>query len=483
MYWIPADTLIIYTDVEALDKDLSDFNICVFGTVKGNLWLSDFINKTKDFPIEINKDFIVADKKYIGDDHFLYSVWYNPFNPKHSLYLYIPQKIENATFGKREQYLQFNIWNQEGSLTQNNYYKFEKDIWKFDGNRDTSLVMLKKSSQNTQLIKLETKTGEKYFKTPSKEIVYNCQINSTDIITDTIRLFESGCNKDYYSDLLWIKDICRQNKIIAIGEQHHYKKNIYLVRRIVFAANQFDYFPNLIRELPYSYSAYFNHFCNDPDDSTAFAFRDSSLIPIAKTFLPTLECIREWNKNNPDKKIQIWCSDLEHDLRLTIRNILEPYLKKIEPEFNFDYNDSSIQYFASYCEPFILKAKENNIVGEFPFITPYYIENVLENLKITIELYFDNSGKYFEKRNEVIIKNLTNKRFLGNIISNEKCIFYGGTAHFKKTCDNHFNIKMLKKEEAVSSDCISEGYYLSNYFEPTKGKVHTIFFKHFIYMH
>jgi len=65
-----------------------------------------------------------------------------------------------------------------------------------------------------------------------------------------------------------------------------------------------------------------------------------------------------------------------------------------------------------------------------------------------------------------MIHNLTDERFLGKRIINGKTLFFGGFEHFRTLADSS-NKKALT----------TEGYFLAHKFEPTKGKVYSIYMK------
>jgi hypothetical protein len=109
------------------------------------------------------------------------------------------------------------------------------------------------------------------------------------------------------------------------------------------------------------------------------------------------------------------------------------------------------------------KGKLANIQGDYPFQTYDYYGNVIENLKATfsIKLNPDQSNEFTE-RCKIMIRNLTDTSYLGNLLIKNKCVFYGGSVHFN----------ILNKHDSIFKQ--TEGYYLANKFEPTKGKVYTI---------
>jgi hypothetical protein len=137
------------------------------------------------------------------------------------------------------------------------------------------------------------------------------------------------------------------------------------------------------------------------------------------------------------------------------------------------------------AEVLVEKAILQNVIGEFPFESPSYIASVFENLKSTIpiklnpEISIDHLERF-----KVMIRNVTDDRFLGEDIRNGKSFFFGGTEHFR-TIYNKLDSNSLAHSIAffeadsriipsLTSQTKTEGYYLANQYESTKGKVYSI---------
>lgn len=459
---IPNQISRVITDKEALHEDLSKINVHAFGTIDGNLWIKQFMEKAKDFPIKISKDSIVAEKTYRGNDCVITALWHNLDNPKYSVSLYIPQTLECAKSAANRNSLQYTIW-QKGEKVIDSYYQLRNHHWHFSEVKDTMLTF--RDVNHLMKNNLE-KINQFYSRFPTLEKLNTCLINESDIPFDKIKIAE--INKDFSNikDLEWLRPIANNYKIIAVGESHHLVYNKLLLERILFAANTYDYFPLLVLELPYSYAGYFNYYLSLDDDKTAKIFSDSVLTKIHKPGTDMLALIRNWNREHPKKKIQIACSDLEHDFPKTIKLILNPYLKKINPEADLRIKViGDLNSYLDRAEQILEIGKKQNTTGEYSFETPKYMENVLENLKSSIPIKID--PKKFSDHTErfkVMIRNVTDKRFMGEEVTNKKCLFYGGSDHFK-----------ILNEENVKQGKITEGYYLSHNFEATKGKIYTIY--------
>jgi hypothetical protein len=179
--------------------------------------------------------------------------------------------------------------------------------------------------------------------------------------------------------------------------------------------------------------------------------------------LALLDHIRRWNKKYPEKNIFVGYSDIEHDFQTTIRNIILPYIRLIDPEFtiNIDQlNSRDLGEITELFDTYLIQAEEENLIGEYPFITPDYIARVLDNLKSTYYSYHYQFNYY---RQKAIIRNLTDPQFLGEYFLLGKVLLHGGSYH----TPTHF-------EYPGGANFFREGSYLSYDFEPTKGRAFSI---------
>lgn len=462
---IPNQVSRVITDKQALQEDLSNINIYAFGTVKGNLWISEFIEKAKDFPIKITNDSIIAGDVYRGTDFIVTALWYNPVNYKHSVFLYVPQQLEVAQKFKKINLPQLSIWQDGKQIPCMNFYNLRNNHWSVSGQRDTMLDF--RSARNNNLYPNPFVEIERfYYRYPSLAELSICRIDGKDVTIDAIKI--SDINKDFSNldDMDWLRPVLKDNKVLAVGESHHLKFNGYILRRILFAANTFDYYPTLVLELPYSYTGYFNHYLNLEDDELANAYCDSVLTKMHKGSIPTFIAIRSWNKQHKDKRIGVGCSDIEHSFWFTVNYILKPYFIKIKPgtDLKLDDNADNLVSYLEQGQSLIDEARKHHLSGEYSFQTPDYMESVLENLKSSIPIKMDPK-KFTDhtERYKVMIRNVTDDRFLGKKVTFGKSLFYGGSEHFRILNDGK-DIKGIK----------TEGYYLAHSFKPTIGKVYSI---------
>lgn len=279
-------------------------------------------------------------------------------------------------------------------------------------------------------------------------------------------------NKDFSNvqDLYWLKQVVQNNKVVLIGETH-YSKNIENIKnRIIFALNNFDYFPLVIIEREYSVTPYLNYYINLKNENYANSFFKKELSTKLNTVEDSIfiKHIRNWNIKYPEKNIKLGCIDLEWSWDEVMENVLMTYFLKlnnvdkseIEEIFEIGLNQSD-EFFAK-IEPLIKKAEEQSLVGEYPFVNIEYIKNVIESISITFKaMSLSSWWEYF--RQKEIVKRITDKRYFGEYFENQKVIMYGGGNHMKS---NHYY--------GDGDNFISEGSFLNFENESTKGKVYSI---------
>lgn len=268
-------------------------------------------------------------------------------------------------------------------------------------------------------------------------------------------------------DLYWLQDVSKEKKAVFVGENHFNKYTQNLRNRILFALNTYDYYPVIIFEEPYSFSAFANYYLQLPDEAQANTFYEQNLCNMVTTKeeYDLLRHIRRWNKSHPDKIIAAGYRDVEKtqdELSTTINQIIAPYFQKLDPQYNIDWKVVLSGDFMSLIYEFrqnLEKAKKSNLIGNYPFITPQYISTVLDNLESSNNTLYKD---YLYYRQKAIIRNLTDTNFLGKYLQKGKIIVHGGSLHLRT------NI------ESDSANNLWEGGYLTHVFEYTKGKTYSI---------
>lgn len=83
----------IVTDKEALELDLSKYDMIVFGTPEGNLVLDKYLDQ---IPLVISRNRVTANRTYEGDDYQLITGWINPLNKNRKMTIYTAQNVEKV---------------------------------------------------------------------------------------------------------------------------------------------------------------------------------------------------------------------------------------------------------------------------------------------------------------------------------------------------------------------------------------------------
>jgi hypothetical protein len=307
---------------------------------------------------------------------------------------------------------------------------------------------------------------------PEKEELKEIPFDSKWI--EGIPLSSEDVNADFsnFDDLQWLKPIAQKNKVFLLGEYHYYQTIQHLRNRILFALNTFDSYPLLIIELQYSLSGFFDYYVGLTDDKEAEDYYQNVIYDLVgeEESYELLEHLRSWNKMHPDKRIHIGSTDVEHDYTGTLRRVIVPYFKLLNPSFNIDYDTFSLldlEELLPKLEEQLKEAKAKNIVGKYSFLTPQYIECVLENLKST-RLCYKYDFNYYRQR--AIVRNLTDPRFFGKYLTEGKVMIHGGAYH----TPSHFPYP-------DGGNFYREGSYLSYDFESTKGKTYSLALHGFAY--
>lgn len=90
---MPGRDVKVMTDVEALQADLSQSAVSVYGTPGGSLWLAKYITA---LPVVIEPNAITADRLYKGSDLRFISAWPHPQNPQKGMVIYTAQRVEDV---------------------------------------------------------------------------------------------------------------------------------------------------------------------------------------------------------------------------------------------------------------------------------------------------------------------------------------------------------------------------------------------------
>lgn len=305
------------------------------------------------------------------------------------------------------------------------------------------------------------------------EAFYNIEETENNVIKNSINNIETYSNEDINSgftnikDLTFLNNISNENKIVMVGETH-YSKNISKLRnRIFFALNSFDYYPLIITENSYSITEYSNYYIHIKDNNDAKYFLENELSNFLHTEddLLFLNQLRSWNNKN-EKQLSIGGSDLEFSYSIVLEKILKPYFYKLKNvdktkvDKIIDLGKNQTNEFFIEIVPYLKQSREENIIGNYPFINLQYISNIITNFSSTNNA-FRYSFEYYRQKS--IVRNLTDNAFFGKILEEKKVMIHGGGEHMK----SHF----VYPENA---NFFSEGSYLNNDYKLTKNKTYSI---------
>ena len=116
-------------DSDALETDLSDSFLIVFGTMEGNLWLR---KHSELFPFKLSGNKLTADKEYTGNRLRLITTFPNPENPEKGVLIYTANNLRDVrsaggVFHGPTDYVIVNGWK---ILKAGNYNK-NTGKWRF----------------------------------------------------------------------------------------------------------------------------------------------------------------------------------------------------------------------------------------------------------------------------------------------------------------------------------------------------------------
>lgn len=320
---------------------------------------------------------------------------------------------------------------------------------------------------------------------PSEDDVKDSEFSSEGFIVEPLSTDDINKNFSNIEDLSWLEPIAKAHQVVLIGESHYFQYIKHLRNRILFALNIFDTYPILILERSYSHTPFINYYLSlEQEDDVRQFEQENADVFLDESDYQLFHHIRRWNRLHPEHTIQVGCSDIEHDYAFTFHHIVFPYviglnlsiktdsekfqgnLSKYILDLEWIFKTHRLTSFLEIeeafrpLESFIAVAKERQFIGEYSFLTPEYIVNVIENLKSSYNAYTQD---FFQHRQQAIIRNLTNECFLGNYFNVGKMLIHAGSYH---TPTHYPNLK--------EDNFLREGSYLTYEFELTKGTTYSI---------
>jgi hypothetical protein len=121
--------ILIITDNEALESDISGGDLMVYGTINGNLWLQAHI---EELPFRLEADKIIADKVFKGENLRFISAWPHFHDKSKGMAIYTAQRAEDiwGINGINHGSTDYIIIDGENVLGSGNYKKKEAQ-WDF----------------------------------------------------------------------------------------------------------------------------------------------------------------------------------------------------------------------------------------------------------------------------------------------------------------------------------------------------------------
>jgi hypothetical protein len=265
-------------------------------------------------------------------------------------------------------------------------------------------------------------------------------------------------------DLTWLRDIAQRNRVVMLGEVHYHQRILNIRNRMFFALNSFDEYPILLLEGPFSFTPFLQYYLSLKDDTKAEAFFNQELNGIVTDIqeIELLGHIRRWNKSHPTQPLTVGNWDIEHRCSHTLWNILYPYFLQLDKKMS---PDMELGELINLLRQWQKQAEQQQVVGKYPFITPDYIAAVIDNVESLVMAKKENWNLY---RQRALVRNLTDPRFLGSYFKNGKVMMFGGAYHTAS------HIPYTKDDTYFR-----EGVYLDQMFEPTKGRVYSIYCRAF----
>ncbi len=255
----------------------------------------------------------------------------------------------------------------------------------------------------------------------------------------------------------WLAGFVERQRVLFVGESHWNDGVKRLFNRIVEELLEQGRLRSIFLETNYSFSGFYDHYVSEADDERAARFLEKRLHPLVTSpnTLELLKILRTWNTAHPDRRVRVGCVDMEWGFANVIQNVLEPYFRRVDEDFDLSASDLVFdQGGIERLQELLARARDEGVQGEHPFLTPEYMETVLTNLGNTREIEDQQAG-----RQRWIIRNVT--EFHGDLLQEGLAVFHGGGWHA---------IKHKIEGESFYRDAA----YLHEVFEPTRGKVVTL---------
>ena len=252
----------------------------------------------------------------------------------------------------------------------------------------------------------------------------------------------------------WLDDFVEGQRVLFFGENHWNTGVNHFFNLIAEHLLEAGELRAVFLEINYSFSGYYNYYVTEPDEDRAMEFLETRLHPLvsSSSSLDLLELLRAWNLDHPDRPVRVGCLDMEWSSSNVVRNIIQPYFERVDDAFAGRVTGEEER---EHLQELLAKAMAEEVVGEYPFLTPEYMDTVLANLWDTFDI-----GDFSVDRQRGIIRNVT--EFNGDLLEDGLVLFKGGGWHA---------IKQKLDGESFYRDAA----YLQDVHPPTKGKVVSLY--------
>ncbi len=252
----------------------------------------------------------------------------------------------------------------------------------------------------------------------------------------------------------WLDTFVEGQRVLFFGESHWNTGVNHLFNLVVEHLLEAGELRAVFLEVNYSFSGYYDYYITEPDEERAMEFLETRLHPLisSSSSLDLLELLRAWNLDHPDRPVRVGCLDMEWNTSNVVRNIIQPYFERVDDAFAGQVTSEEER---EHLQELLAKAMAEEVVGEYPFLTPEYVDTVLANLWDTIDI-----GDFSVDRQRGIIRNVT--EFNGHLLEDGLVLFKGGGWH-------------AVKQKLDGESFYRDAAYLQEVHPPTKGKVVSLY--------
>jgi hypothetical protein len=292
--------------------------------------------------------------------------------------------------------------------------------------------------------------------------------NTIAVSNEILQLIE-GESFNEKSDLSWLKSNMSGKKVLFIGETHWSVEVPQVRNRILFDLARELPVKGILLELPFSVSAFYQHYINLADDKAAHKFLSSTLniMVSEEATMEFLEMLRIWNRENPSSQLSIGTIDMEWNSLARFKTVFAPIFSEYAKNGALENFYAAIQEGNNQKLLNILHELYQKISPKGKVFKPekyggvsvsaFWVKNLIKNYIDTMKI--SNGASFNQTRQQAIVRNITDPGIFGQWFKQGKVIIHGGAWHGMKTPPQN------KKEAWL------DAAYLEHVFPETKGQV------------